>query len=355
MAYERRASGQFTLLEARRERDRCRSLVKRGIHPSHERRLLRAVQFRENANTFKSVALEWIDKRQSGWSPYYGRQVSRFLETNLFPYIGELPVRSITAAHLLDTIRRVERRGAETVALFLRQCCSAIFRYAVATQRADSDPAAALKGAISRPRTQHSKPLTSTEIPRVVSALQRYGGYPTTTIALRLMLLTFVRTVELRAASWTEIDLERGEWRVPADRMKMREGHIVPLSHQAIELLRELQHITGSCRFLFPNQRRPDQCMSPTTINRALERMGFNGKDSIGFSAHGFRSTASTMLHEAGFRSEVIEKQLAHQDRNKVRASYNHAEYLDERRDMMQAWADMVDRMTGSKHGFSRS
>jgi integrase len=159
------------------------------------------------------------------------------------------------------------------------------------------------------------------------------------------MLLTFVRTVELRAAEWVEFDLDHTEWRIPAERMKMREPHIVPLSDQAVELLRELHTLTGGQRWLFPNYRQPKTCMTATTLNRALERMGFNGRNSIGFSAHGFRATASTILNETGFRSDVIERQLAHQERNKVRASYNQAEYLEERRAMMQQWADMVDEM----------
>jgi integrase len=173
-------------------------------------------------------------------------------------------------------------------------------------------------------------------------ARRSYGGYRTTVIALRLMLLTFVRTVELRAAHWAEIDFDRAEWRIPAGRMKMRQLHIVPLSRQAVELLSELQSLTGGRSFLFPNYRRPNNCMTATTLNRALERMGFNGKGSMGFSAHGFRATASTILNELGYRPDVIERQLAHSERNKVRASYNQAEYLAERRAMMQEWADLT-------------
>jgi len=178
-----------------------------------------------------------------------------------------------------------------------------------------------------------------------MKSLDSYGGYRTTVVALRLMLLTFVRTVELRAANWSEIDLDAAEWRIPAERMKMRELHIVPLSRQAIELLRELHTLTGGRAFLFPNYRRPTSCMTATTLNRALERMGFTGKDGIGFSAHGFRATASTMLNELGYRADVIERQLAHRERNKVRASYNQAEYLGERRAMMQTWANLIDEM----------
>jgi integrase len=213
----------------------------------------------------------------------------------------------------------------------------------VATLRADADPATALKGAIHRPKVEHRKPLSSDQIAAFVKALDTYGGYRTTIIALRLMLLTFVRTVELRAANWAEFDLDHAEWRIPAERMKMRESHIVPLSRQAVELLCELHTLTGGQRWLFPNYRRPKTCMTATTLNRALERMGLNGKNSIGFSAHGFRATASTILNETGFRPDVIERQLAHKERNKVRASYNQAEYLKERRAMMQQWAEMVD------------
>ncbi len=333
------------LAEARAKRAKARELVKRGIHPAHDRQTDRLATVNANANTFEAVAREWIAKKKSNWTLYYARQVERFLELDLFPSIGKLPIRSVTAAHLLAIVKRVEERGAETVAMLLRQWSSAIFRYAVATLRADTDPAAALKGAIHRPKTEHHKPLSRDQIADFVKALESYGGYRTTVIALRLMLLTFVRTKELRQAHWTEFDFDRREWRIPANRMKMREAHIVPLSRQAIALLRELHTYTGGRTFLFPNYRTPDTSMTATTLNRALERMGFNGRDSIGFSAHGFRATASTILNEIGLRPDVIDRQLAHKERNKVRASYNQAEYLGERREMMQQWADLTDEM----------
>ena len=341
----RRNAGMLTLAEARARREECRALVKQGIHPAHHRQAERLATHAENANTFEAVAREWIAKKKPGWTPYYLRQVERFLAADVFPYVGHLPIRNVTAAHLLEIVRRIEGRGAETVALLVRQWASAIFRYAVATLRADTDPAAALKGAIHRPKVEHHKPLSRDQIADFVKALDSYGGYRTTVIALRLMLLTFVRTVELRGALWAEIDLDRAEWRIPAERMKMREPHIVPLSRQAVELLRELHTHTGGRGMLFPNYRNPKACMTATTLNRALERMGFNGKDSIGFSAHGFRATASTILNELNFRPDVIERQLAHAARNKVRASYNQGEYLEERRAMMQQWADMTDEM----------
>ena len=336
---------QVSLADARSAREEARELVKQGIHPAHHRKAQELITVRENANTFEAVTREWIGQKKPGWTAYYLRQVERFMESDVFPHIGALPVRSVTAAHLLEIIKRVEGRGAETVALLVRQWCSAVFRYAVATLRADSDPAAALRGAITRPKVEHRKPLTRAQITAFLKALDGFSGFRTTTIALRLALVTFVRTVELRAAEWSEIDFDRAEWRIPAERMKMREPHLVPLSTQALALLRELHKLTGNQRWLFPNYRRPETCMTATTLNRALERMGFNGKDSIGFSAHGFRATASTILNEAGYRADVIERQLAHKERNTVRASYNQAEYLAERRAMMQKWANLVDQL----------
>ena len=250
---------------------------------------------------------------------------------------------------MLTVLRRVDQRGAPTLALLIRQWSSAIFQYAIATLRAEQNPMPTLQGAIVRPTVTHRKPLSRALIQLLFRKLEVYGGERKTNIALRLMLLTFVRTIELRAARWDEIDFSRAEWRIPAERMKMREEHIVPLSRQATTLLRDLRRITGNQIFLFPNRRHADRCMSATTLNRALERMGFSGKGSVGFSSHGFRATASTILNETGFRSEIVERQLAHKDRNAVRASYNQASYLEERRTMMQQWADMIDHIASDK------
>ena len=339
------------LADARDERAAARELVKQGIHPSRQRRSERLVRHAENSNTFEAVAREWMASRGATWSASYAKKVNSFLANNLFPHIGNLPLRSVTGAHLLKIIRLVEDRDAKSVALLLRQWCSAIFRYGVSTLRADTDPAAALKGAIQRPRTKHARPLSPSEISDLATALQNYGGEPTTVIALRLLLLTFVRTKELREAPWAEFNLEGAEWRIPGPRMKMKEPHIVPLSRQAVKLLRELHGHTGEGKFLFPNRRNPSTFMSATTLNRALERMGFNGGQSIGFSSHGFRATASTILNEKGiFLSDAIERQLAHAERNKSRASYNQAEHLEERRKIMNRWANMVDDFATHKN-----
>lgn len=332
-----------TIAQAREAHALARKLVGQGINPVQQRKTEKLVAISEGANTFKVIAEEWIRKKKHGWAAYYLRQVERFFAGDAYPAIGELPMRQITAAHVLAILKKAEARGAESVAVNLRQWIGAVFRYAVSTLRADFDPAAALKGAIIKPATKHSKPLTIDEMSRMIKAIEENGGYTTTRIALRLMLLTFVRTVELRGARWEEFDLDAAVWKIPGERMKKRLPHAVPLSVQAIELLRELHLFTGNQQWLFPNGRRPKDCMCATTLNRALERMGFAGKDGIGFSGHGFRSTASTMLNGAGFKGDVIERQLAHVEKNAVRRAYNQAEYMPERIQMMQAWADLVD------------
>lgn len=337
-----------SLQDARKARDDARELVKQGIHPSHARQSTLANQLAKNANTFESVTREWLEKKVGKWSSYSHKQATSCIEQNAFPKIGRLPIRNVTAAHLLEILQAMEKRGAETYALQLRQWCSAIFRYAVVTLRADADPAAALKGAIHRPQVSHSKAMSVDTIGDFKAKLNKYGGNRTTVLAMRLMLYTFVRTVELRKAPWVEFDLDGAEWKIPAERMKMRRVHVVPLPRQVVQLLKELYKITGAGDWLFPNFRRPDDVMSATTINRALEHMGYA---SGLWTGHDFRATASTQLHEMGYRPEVIERQLAHVEENKTKAAYNHAEYLTERREMMQAWADWIDSISAKDAG----
>ncbi|QEL57839.1 tyrosine-type recombinase/integrase [Chromobacterium paludis] len=330
----------FSLSEARAERDRARELVKAGRHPSQVRRSEKSDKIAENANTFQSVALEWLEKKRASWKPYTFSQASNALHKNAFPSFGSSPLREVTSAMLLEMLQKMEKRGAETLALQVRQWCSAIFCYGVATLRADFDPAYAIKGALHRPPVNHSRSLTTADLADLKAKLDAYGGNRQTIIAMRLLIYCFTRTGELRLASWAEFDLDRAEWRIPAGRMKMARLHIVPLSRQAVELLRELRTITGGGDLLFPNQRKPRESMSATTINRALEHMGYSSGMVTG---HDFRATASTLLHENGFTALAIERQLAHAERNKVKAAYNHAEYMEERRQMMQWWADYID------------
>ena len=329
------------LSEARSARDEAKKLVKQGIHPAHNRQLHLSAQINENQNTFKVIALEWYEatKTKKHWTPYYAKQVDRVFNADVFPFIGNLPIRSVTPSHMLSVLERVEKRGANTVAILTRQWCSAVFCYAVSRRKADNDPTIVLKGTIQRPSVVHSRRLPVKEIPVFLNALDNYSGHRTTIIAMRLIMLSFVRTRELRMATWDEIDFENAEWRIPGARMKMRDPHAIPLCRQAIELLKELKTLTGYQTWLFPNTRSPDDCMSATTLNRAIEYLGWKGT----FAAHGFRSTASSLLNEMGHRPDIIERQLAHKDPNTIRGIYNQAEYIDERREMLQQWADFLD------------
>ena len=331
---------EYSLLDARAARDEARALVKQGIHPAHARQAAVADQVTQNANTVEAVGREWLAKKAATWSATYLAQATRCLEQNLFPRHGRQPIRTFTAAQLLRVLQEMEKRGAVTYALQLRQWVSGICRYAVATLRADGDPAAALKGALQRPAVDHAKPMSPADIGDYKARLSRYGGNRTTVIALWLMLYLFPRTTELRHGRWETFDTDDALWDVPPSRMKMRRRHLVPLPTQALALLRELAEITGAGEWLFPNGRRPKDVMSATTINRALEHMGYASGQWTG---HDFRATASTQLHEFGFRSDAIELQLAHVEKNKAKKAYNHAEYLAERREMMQAWADWID------------
>jgi integrase len=336
------AVGEYPLIglqQAREARDAARRLVKEGINPAHNRTNRRSETLTAAANTFIAIAQEWIDQHRHDWSTYYLNQVQTVLAEDVFPRIGRLPIKAVTAHQLLAIVKQVADRGAPTIAILIRQWCSAIFRYATATLRADTDPAAALKGAITRPRVKHKQALYIKEVGQLLQRLDNAGGTKEVQIAIRLLLLTFVRPGELRGAVWSEFEFELAEWRIPRERMKMRDPHVVPLSRQVVNLLRELRATSNQHPQLFPNARDPTRNMSPTTLNRFLERLGYAGQ----FSAHGFRATASTILNEVGYRPDVIERQLAHRERNSVRASYNHASYMPERRKMMQDWADLVD------------
>lgn len=330
---------QLGLQQARQARDQARELVNRGIHPAHQRKADKLTTAIAARDTFDFVAREWIERNRVNWTAYYTRQVETVLTNDVLPHIGKLPIGSVKPAHLLEIMNRVANRGAETIAILVRQWCSAIFRYAVATLRAESDPAAVLKGAVRREKVKHKEPIAAKELGKLTRAIDDSQTTAAVRIALKLLLLTFVRPGELRGASWEEFDFDSREWRIPKERMKMREAHLVPLSEQACVLLNELKSIATSVVLLFPNVRDPQRAMSPTTLNRALERMGYQGK----FSAHGFRATASTLLNEMGYRPDVIERQLAHRERNSVRASYNRASYLPERRALMQDWANFID------------
>jgi integrase len=286
------------------------------------------------------VAREWHEQQKHKWVPHYSTCVLNRLETYIFTKIGSRPIADIGAQELLVPLRVVEKSGALDLAQRIMQSCGQIFMYAIATGRANRNPVPDLRGALKTPVKTHLAHLKTADLPEYLQKLEAYDGAPETKMALKMLLLTFVRTTELRAAEWTEINLDKAEWRIPAERMKMRDPHIVPLSNQAVAVLRDLQKRTGKRQYLFPNQQKPDRFMSENTMLYALYRMGYHSRTT----GHGFRSTASTILNENGFLPDVIERQLAHCERNKVRAAYNHAQHLPERRKMMQWWADYLGR-----------
>ena len=332
---------EVSLEAARVERDRARDLVNQGIHPVVEKRTRVSVQIEVNETTFESVARRWMVSNVQ-WSEGYADQVKKYLEKDVFPKVGNLPISSIRPAHLRPLIQGVAERGAPTVAILIRQWCSQLFAYASAEDLCDQDPTALLKRSVKRPRVRHNPPLPWNEIPDFLNKVDE-SGYRATVIALRLMALTYVRTAELRKAKWTEFDLKNAIWTVPAGRMKMRQPHIVPLSKQAIELLEELQKLTGGGEFLFPSFRKPGQVISATTLNKALERMGYLGR----FSSHGFRATATTLLGLLSYPENRVDLQLAHSRRKKdsSRAPYDHTKYIASRKIIMQDWADILDAL----------
>jgi integrase len=331
-----------SLSDARKEREWAREQVKLGHNPTDIRKRQKQQNVAEASNTFKLVAEEWIDRKSHTWKPATKEQVESFLAINAYPAFGHKPIREVTAHEILAMLRGMEKRGSVSSALKVRQWCSAIFCFAVATLRADSDPAAALKGAIIPKRIKHSRALDSGEIAEFYHRIEEYKGFTATRVILQLLPYVFVRQVELRSAEWSEFDLESALWVIPADKMKMGRAHRVPLCQSAIELIKKLQPHTGSGKYLFPNVKNPAAVMSESTINRAIEYLGYPSKH---LTAHDFRATASTRLHEMGFRHDVIERQLAHVEQNRVVAAYNHAEYMPERREMMRSWGEWIDAL----------
>jgi len=337
----------ISLKDARERRDEARKLIANGIDPS-EARKAEKVQVVADAETFEFVAREWHKKFLPSWTPSTAETIITRLEQNIFPWIGSKPARVVTAPELLAALRRIESRGAVESAKRVRQYCGQVFRYAIATGRAERDPAADLKGALAPVKAKHFAAITDSKaVAGLLRAIEEYRGAFVTLCALKLAPLTFVRPGELRHAEWSEFDLDAAEWRIPGPKMKMRDMHIVPLSRQAVEVLKDLHPLTGSGKYVFPSERTASRPMSENTVNAALRRMGFARDEMTG---HGFRSMASTLLNEKGWPPDVIERQLAHAERNKVRAAYNRAEYLAERRRMMQDWADYLDALkSGAK------
>lgn len=339
-----------SLSNAREKRDQAKKLLAAHTDPATQRKLDKIASNEASRNTFRLISQEWVEKLiREGRSPRTVDKISWLLEL-AYPAIGDQPIASIIPTQLLTVLRTVEARGHYETARRLRSTCGQVFRYAIATARAERDPSADLRGALTAPKVRHHAAVVDPKgIGALLRAIEGYEGQPITSSALKLAPLVFVRPGELRSAEWSEFDLDAGEWKIPAAKMKMRSPHRVPLSRQAITIVRDLQPITGHGRYLFPSVRSVERPMSENTLNAALRRLGYSKEEA---TSHGFRSTAAVRLNEMGRWSvDAIERQLAHQEANAVRRAYTHAaEFWTERCEMMQVWADQLDEWRdGSK------
>lgn len=334
----------ISLKEARFRRAEARELVDGGKDPSLEKKKQKIMAVQDNANTFKAIALEWYDNRKHIWKPRYAVEVIKRLEEDVFPEIGDYPVKEIEPPLLLQVIRKIEKRGAYDLAKRQNQKCGEIFRYAIATGRGVRDPSQDIVEALKPVKKTHFAALDPEELPEFLKDLNsnKVRLYPTTINAMKMMLLTFVRTKELLEGTWEEIDWERKLWVIPAERMKMGKEHIVPLSDQVIEILKEQKEAAGKWPWLFPSPNKSRQSISNNTILVALKRMGYQGR----MTGHGFRALAmSTIKQELGYRHEVVDRQLAHVPKSKIDRAYDRARFLEERKKMMQEWADYIDEI----------
>ena len=332
---------EISLADARQRRDEARRQIAHGIDPGAVRKAQKQSET-EETETFEVIAREWHTKFTPTWTPGHAVTIMSRLERDLFPWIGKHPINQIKAPELLAVIRRVESRGALESAHRIRTIAGQVFRYAVATGRAERDPAADLKGALPQPQERHHAAITEPkEVAPLLRALDGYQGHFVVKCALRLAPLFFVRPGELRNAEWSEIDLDEAVWNIPAQKMKMKQAHIVPLCRQAVEILTELKEVTGASRYVFPSGRSNTRPMSNNAVNAALRRMGYE-KDTM--TGHGFRAMARTILDEVlHVRPDYIEHQLAHAVRDPNGRAYNRTAHLEERRKMMQTWADYLD------------
>lgn len=332
-----------SLAQAREARDDARKVLKNGTDPGQLRREAKAASAFDQANTFEAVARLWWEHWRDGKSPRHADYAIKRLEADAFPLLGSRPIASLTAKDLTRMAKAVQDRGALDLAHRVLQMSGQVLRYAVAHDLIERNPAADVKPSdtLKSRRKENYARLGEKELPELLRKIEAYQGGPYTRLAMQLMALTFVRTSELIGARWGEFDLQAAEWRIPPERMKMKTPHIVPLSPQAVEVLKVLHTLSGGRELLFPGERDHAKPMSNNTILKALERMGYKGR----MTGHGFRGMASTILHEQGYAHHAIELQLAHQERNEVSAAYNHALYLKERRTMMCEWANHLDKL----------
>ena len=332
-----------SLADARSSRSDARKLLKRGVDPGLERKKRKLTEKTKASTYFEDIARDWISIKSKQWSARQTRDVTHQMEKDIFPDIGTLPIDQINTLLLRPVIDRIQNRGAYEIARKQRQRCSAVFKYGMSLGVCQSDPADNLKVVMVRPPKQNMPALSQREFPEFVRKMRAARNQKLTWFAMELLALTFVRTAEIIGARWDEIDFDQKVWSIPAERMKKKRPHYVPLAKQAIALLTELRAITGEGEFLFPQwgNVRSRKCMSNGTILRCIDRLGYRNR----MTGHGFRAVASTALNESGqFNYDAIERQLAHEEDNAVQAAYNKAKYMPERRKMMQWWADQMDQ-----------
>ncbi|MDU9125085.1 tyrosine-type recombinase/integrase [Klebsiella aerogenes] len=331
----------ISLADARQKRDDAKKLVAAAINPSEVRKREKQDRKAERGNTFEVIAREWYEKRFDRWSASYAEEMIKTFEVDVFPYIGSRPIAEIKPMELMGVLSLLDERGATEKLRKVRQRCGEVWRYAIVTGRAEYNPAPDLVSAFAPHKKEHYAFLKADELPEFLRTLDTYSGSFLVKTAMRLQVLTGLRPGELRQAEWSEIDIEKKIWEVPAERMKKRRPHCVPLPRQAINLLEQLRPITGQYRFIFPGRIHHSKPMSEMALNVLIRRIGYAGR----VTGHGFRHTMSTILHEQGYNTAWIEMQLAHVDKNSIRGTYNHAQYLDGRREMLQWYADMIDEL----------
>lgn len=335
---------QMTLEKARHARMEARELVKQGINPSKERKERIKANIKEEEakeNSFEKIAFEWIEKQKDSWSVSHHRAVLRSFNKNVFPIIGEEQIDQINPPDLLKLLQRIERRGALEIARKVSQRISSVFMYAIRTGRATINPAASLQGALKTRKVSHHKAISKEQLPQFLKDLSTAKIHISTKLGLQFLILTAARSGEVREATWDEIDFDDHMWRIPAERMKMNSPHNVPLSKQALEVLEQVGNTFGKSGYIFPAVRDYSRPMSQNTLLFAMHRLGYQDKGTV----HGFRATFSTIANESGFDGDVIEKALAHVERNRVRAAYHRSEYLEQRRELMQWWGNKLQEL----------
>lgn len=336
----------ITLAEARQKRADAKKVLAAGGDPGQEKQEEKQAKEQAVANSFERLAMEWHSHKSTSWSEGYAEHLLMYLKKDIFPFIGQKAITDIIQVEMLNVLRKMEQRGVLDKLKKTRQACRQIFTYAIITGRAEHNPVSDLAGALKSPKQQHYPHLLVDQIPDFLRALSEYSGSTITRNATRLLMLTGLRTIELRASEWVDIDFDKGVWNVPAERMKMRRPHLVPISTQVRELLEEIHQLTGRGKYVFPGRNDAGKPMSEASINQVIKRIGYDGKAT----GHGFRHTMSTILHEQGYNTAWIETQLAHVDKNSIRGTYNHAQYLDGRREMLQWYADYMQALENGEN-----